>query len=157
MIYGSSYTPDMSALIDTEVQLIADEYGVSLHEAQQIIQYAHNKSRALQAELLASVIGLLLQSKNIPVMVHSLALAFGLNELNGAKSQSDIAKHLGVTRALVSHYVVGWRDMLTGNSKPFDNTTYRKKNGTRVTYGKLAQSKTIQAKLKHERPSKIHK
>jgi predicted transcriptional regulator len=33
-------------------------------------------------------------------------------QLNGKKSQAELARELGVTRALVSHYVVGFADLL---------------------------------------------
>jgi predicted transcriptional regulator len=150
-VIAQSYTPDMAALIDSEEEIIADEFGVTLKQARHIIAYARSASRRTQAEILASVIGLLIRSKNMPVMVHALAIAFGLDELNGAHSQAEIAKNLGVTRALVSHYVVGWRDVLAGNVAAFDCTKFRKKNDTRETYKKKATNKVVQAKKKkHE-------
>ena len=81
-------------------------------------------------------------------MVHALAIAFGLDELNGAHSQAEIAKKLGVTRALLSHYVVGWRDILAGNVAAFDCTKFRKKNETRETYKEKSTSKVVQAKIR---------
>ncbi len=151
-----SYTPDMAALIDKEEEIIADEFGVTIRQALQIIAYAEKQCRRTQAEIIASVIGVLIRSKNIPVMVHALAIAFGLDELNGAHSQAEIAKKLGVTRALLSHYVVGWRDILEGNVAAFDCTTFRKKNETRQTYKKVATNNVIQAKKrKYEHASKL--
>jgi hypothetical protein len=88
-VLNQSYTPDMAELIDQEDEIIADEFGVSLIQARHIIKYAQSQCRRTQAEIIASVIGVLIRSKNIPVMVHALAIAFGLDELNGAHSQAD--------------------------------------------------------------------
>lgn len=142
----ASYTPDMAALIDTREEIIADELGVTLAQAKRITQYADDLARRNQAETLAKVIALLLSGKNLPVMVHSLAIAFGLDELNGAHSQSEIARQLGVTRALVSHYVIGWRDILAGGIGAFDCTKFRKQNSSREIYRDKAKSETIKHK-----------
>lgn len=147
----ASYEPDMSALLDKEEELIADEYGVDLETALKIIAYRDKAVRRQQAEVLSQIIGLLIRSRNLPVMVHSLAIAFGLDALNGAHSQSEIARQLGVTRALMSHYVVGWRDVLAGGIAAFDCTKFRKHNETRQVYAEKATSKTLTAKRKrHE-------
>ena len=145
---NQSYTPDRAELIDPEDEIIADEFGVTLIQARRIIKYAQSQCRRTQAEIIAQVIGVLIRSKNIPVMVHALAIAFGLDELNGAHSQAEIAKKLGVTRALLSHYVVGWRDILAGNVAAFDCTKFRKKNETRETYKEKSTSKVVQAKIR---------
>jgi hypothetical protein len=140
----------MADLIDTEQEIVADELGISLQQASLVIEYANNLARMQQAEVLAKVMGLILAGKNLPVMVHSLAIAFGLDSLNGAHSQSEIAKKLGVTRALVSHYVIAWRDLLSdqvGNS--FDCTKYRKRNNTRTIFSAKAKSETITHKRKN--------
>jgi hypothetical protein len=147
----ASYWPDIAAEIDSEEEIIADKYGVSLDVARQIIEERDTLARQLQAEILANVIGLILRGRNIQVMVHSLAIAFGLDELNGAHSQAEIARQLGVTRALVSHYVLGWRDVLSGGVAAFDCTKFRKKNSTRATYAAKAANPVIQAKRnRHE-------
>jgi len=143
-----SYTPDMAAMIDKPEEIIADEYGVSMAVARRILSDRDNLSRRGQAQILASVIGLLIQSRNINVQVHALAIAFGMDQLNGAHSQSEIAKELGVTRALVSHYVLAWRDVLAGGIGAFDNRTFRKRNSTRKTYAETATNSVLQAKRK---------
>jgi predicted transcriptional regulator len=138
----------MASLIDTEEEIVADDLGITIDQAKRVIAYAQNLARRQQAEILAKVVGLLLTGKNLPVQVHSLAIAFGLDELNGAHSQSEIARKLGVTRALISHYVIGWRDILAGGVGGFDCTKYRKKNQTRTIYAEKAKSETIQQKQK---------
>lgn len=141
-----SYTPDMAEMIDTEQEIIADGLGVTMEISAKIIRLRDNAVRREQAHMLASVIGLLIRAKNLPAMVHSLALAFGLGELNGARSQSEIARKLGCTRALISHYVVGWRDVLAGKAAAFDCMKFRKNNSTRETYKGTAESPLVAAK-----------
>lgn len=130
----ASYTPDMAALIDTEEEIIADDLGVSLYTARKIIQMREDAVIRNQSLILARVIGLLLKSKNLPATVHALALASGLDQLNGKKSQADIAREIGCTRALISHYVVGIRDVLSGKDSNFDCLKFRKSNKTREVY-----------------------
>jgi hypothetical protein len=141
-----SYEPDMAELIDSPEEILADEYGVSLAVARRILSDREDLARRGQAQILASVIGLLIQSRNINVQVHALAIAFGMDQLNGAHSQSEIARELGVTRALVSHYVLAWRDVLAGGIGAFDNRTFRKRDSTRKTYAKAATDPILEAK-----------
>jgi hypothetical protein len=146
-----SYEQNMAEMIDRPEEIMADEYGVSLAVARRILSDREDLARRGQAQILASVIGLLIQSRNLNVQVHALAIAFGMDQLNGAHSQSEIARELGVTRALVSHYVLAWRDILAGGIGQFDNRTFRKRQGTRKTYAKSATNPVIQAKLQAKR------
>lgn len=146
-----SYEQNMAEMIDRPEEIMADEYGVSLAVARRILSDREDLARRGQAQILASVIGLLIQSRNLNVQVHALAIAFGMDQLNGAHSQSEIARELGVTRALVSHYVLAWRDVLAGGIGQFDNRTFRKRQGTRKTYAKSAKNPVIQAKLQAKR------
>jgi len=146
-----SYEQDMAELIDLPEEIIADEYGVTIAVARRILTDRQDLVRRSQSEMLAQVIGLLLESRNINVQVHALAIAFGMDQLNGAHSQSEIARELGVTRALVSHYVLAWRDVLAGGIGAFDNRTFRKRQGTRKIYAKSATNPVIQAKLQAKR------
>jgi predicted transcriptional regulator len=142
----ASYTPDFAAEIDTEEEIIADDFGVSIYQARKIIRMREDAVIRNQSLILARVIGLLLQSNNLPATIHALALASGLDQLNGKKSQAEIARELGVTRALISHYVVGIRDILSGNDTNFDCTKYRKANSTRETYKAKATDPFTKAK-----------
>lgn len=136
----------MASEIDTEEEIIADKYGISLAKARQIILDREQNKRIGEAIILGRVLGLLLASKNLPVMVHALALAAGLDQLNGAHSEAEVARRLGVTRALLSHYVVGWRDLLSGKSYSFDVTKFRKAQHTRAIYAEKTKSPLIAAK-----------
>jgi predicted transcriptional regulator len=153
MLYDKtgSYTPDFAAEIDTEEEIAADEYHVSLATARRILKDRETAVRHHQAEILGAIIGQLLAGNNLPVKVHSLAIAFGFDQLNGFHSQSEIARELGCTRALISHYVLGWRDVLSGDVPAFDCLKFRKRNDTRATYKEKATSKTLTSKRnKHE-------
>lgn len=143
---AGAYTPDIAAQIDREEEIIADRYGVSLDEAREILRDRDLHQRCAEAMVLGRIIGLLLASKNLPVMVHALAMAAGLDQLNGAHSEAEVARRLGVTRALLSHYVVGWRDVLSGKAHGFDVTKFRKANHTRITYAQKAKSPLLAAK-----------
>jgi predicted transcriptional regulator len=142
----SAYEPDMAALIDTEEEILADRYHVSIKVAKMIINDRKSDGIRHAALILGNVIGQLLMTKNTRVMVHALAIAAGLDQLNGAKSEKQIADELGVTRALLSHYVVGWRDLLSGKEYQFDITKMRKNNSTRETYAKQATSPLLTKK-----------
>jgi hypothetical protein len=143
-----SYEPDMAAMIDRPEEIIADEYGVSIAVALRIIADREDLARRGQAQILASIINYIIQSRNPTLQVYALAIAFGMDQLNGAHSQSEIARELGVTRALVSHYVLQWRDILAGGVGGFDNRTFRKRNSTREIYKKSATDPVLEAKRK---------
>ena len=140
----ASYEHDYAADIDKPHEILADRYGVSLAVARQIIKDNESNKTEQDALVIGQVIGLLMASKNLPVMVHALAIAAGMDQLNGAKSEKEIADKLGVSRALLSHYVVGWRDSLSGNQYQFDITKIRKNNSTRDTYAKQATSPLLE-------------
>lgn len=146
MSYEASYTPDYADEIDTEEEIIADRYGVSLKVAAQIIEDRKTAIRQYEATTLGAIIGVLISGKNIAARVHSLALAFGLDQLNGFQSESDVARKLGCTRSLISHYVVGWRDILAAGHGAFDCTKYRKANSTRETFSRTAKNPILEAK-----------
>jgi hypothetical protein len=149
----SAYTPDYAAEIDGEADELAEEFfwfvqrnlppskaQVNWLVMKEVISCAgawgltvrekERKNLAGQAwELLGRVIGLLLSAKNLAAQVHALAFAAGLDQLNGKRSQAEIARELGCTRALISHYVVGWADVLG-----LSITKFRKSEGSRATY-----------------------
>ena len=141
-----SYTPDMAEMIDTEEEILADDMGVTLKQARAIMRYKDDAVRRNESLTLARAIGLMLQSNNLPVTVHAMAIAAGLDQLNGKRSQADIAKELGCTRALVSHYVVGIRDILSGKDSGFDCFKFRKSQGSREIYRKQATDPFTAAK-----------
>jgi len=145
----TGYWPDIAAEIDSEVEIVADEYGVDIATAKRIVAYRDGAVRQEMALIFGRVLGILIGARNLPVMVHSLALAAGLDQLNGAHSEAEVARELGVTRSLVSHYVVGWRDVLSGGTgRGFDVTKFRKRNATRATYAACATNPLTEAKAR---------
>jgi hypothetical protein len=141
-----SYWPDIASEVDRPEETLADQLGTTPAVAQKVMAYADDQVRRSQALVLGRVVGLLLETNNLPVMAHAIAFAAGLDQLNGKKSQAEVARELGVTRALVSHYVVGVRDLLSGKTTGFDCTKYRKANSTRKTFQEKAKSKFLEAK-----------
>ena len=140
--------PDMAEQIDSEDEILADKFGVSIKTARQIIQHSNGVASRNQAETLARVIGFLLCAKDSRISIRTLALALGFDTMNGYHSQSEVAKEEGVTRALISHYVVGWRDLLDGGAGHVECLKFRKKQSTRETFKKSATSPFLAAKAK---------
>jgi hypothetical protein len=110
-------------LVMKEVISCAGRWGITVQERER------KNMAGLAWEMLGRVIGLLLSAKNLNAQVHALAFAAGLDQLNGKKSQAEIARDLGCTRALISHYVVGWTDVLG-----LVVTKFRKSEASRETY-----------------------
>jgi len=150
MLYDNqaSYEPDMAAEIDKEWEILADEWGVSIDTALEIIRWRDNAIREHQALVLGQFIGLLLTCSNQPVVIHAFALAAGLDQLNDIKTETEVAEMFGVSRALVSHYTVAARDVLSGKQGNFDVTKFRKRNETRQTYREQATDPFLEAKRK---------
>jgi len=158
----SAYTPDYAAEIDDEASIMAESFfwfaqkkipqnkiSIPWNEMKDLIEVAgewgievRNQERENLAgkswEMLGRVIGLLLGAKNLAAQVHALAFAAGLDQLNGKRSQAEIARELGCTRALISHYTVGWADVLG-----ISITKFRKSESSRETY------KSVQLKRKN--------
>ena len=131
---GGAYWPDMADEIDSPEEVLADSLGISVKAARLVIAHVENEVRKNQALILGKVIGLLLKSSNLPAMAHALAFASGLDQLNGARSQAEVARELGVTRALLSHYTLGVRDVLSGKDSSFECTKFRKSQASRETF-----------------------
>jgi len=130
--FEKAYEPDMAAEIDREEEILADLLGITPAAALRVKAWHEEESKKVATEhreAFGRVIAFLLQGKNLPVMVHALAFAAGLDQLNGKKSQAEIARELGVTRALVSHYVVGFADILG-----VVVTKFRKSESSRETF-----------------------
>jgi hypothetical protein len=141
-----AYWPDIADGIDTEEEILADMFGVTLAQAQQIKAHADRKAISERAMLLGQVVGLLLNASNVPAMAHAIALAAGLDQLNGKHSQEEIARQLGCTRALLSHYVVGVSDLLSGQVHSFECLKFRKRNSARKVYAEKATDKFTAAR-----------
>ena len=131
---GGVYWPDIADEIDSPEEILADSLGISVKAARLVLAHVENEVRKNQALILGKVIGLLLKASNLPAMAHALAFASGLDQLNGARSQAEVARELGVTRALLSHYTLGVRDVLSGKDSSFECTKFRKSQASRETF-----------------------
>ena len=127
-----AYMPDLD--IDSPEDILADELGTTPAIARKVLAMLQAAEVRQQALTLGKVVGLLLETNNLPVMANAIAFAAGLDQLNGKMSQAQVARELGVTRALVSHYTVGVRDVLSGKRDTFDCTKFRKRNSSRETF-----------------------
>lgn len=141
-----SYWPDVASEIDRPEETLADQLGTTPAVALKVMAHTEQAVRREQSLILGRVVGMLLETTNLPVLAHAIAFAAGLDQLNGKKSQAQVARELGVTRALVSHYTVGVRDVLSGKRDTFDNTKFRKANKTRKTFRDKATDPFLAAK-----------
>jgi predicted transcriptional regulator len=140
------YTPDFADEIDSPEEILADELGVTIRQADKIIMYVEAQIKERESLMFGRMLGLLAGAANPRVAIHAMMVAAGLDQLNGKKSQSDIAKELGCTRALVSHYVLAFRDALSGTFSSFDCYKFRKQNASRETFAKSATDPFTAAK-----------
>ncbi len=116
MIHEPHYYDDLSK-IDTEVDLICENFGVGPALARQIKDY---KDTALAesvdwevAQILTKVLSEFTRPcKNLRARVYGLIFAAGLDEANSIHSQAEIARQIKCTRALISHYTTQWADKI---------------------------------------------
>jgi hypothetical protein len=132
--------------VDRPEWLLAENLNLGLEEATRVLEW-HQVAVAREvdwakAEQLNLIVSFLIKpTKNLRALVRALALATGLAELNGTHSQAEVARDLGVTRALISYYVTTWADLLKINVFKF-----RKASSSREVYREAA--KTSWAKRK---------
>ena len=127
----ASYEPDIAAEIDSEEEILADELGVTIKQARQILIIIEQKRHMAIAVAMAKTIGFILSGGNPIAKIYGIAFAAGLDELNGLHSQAEAARKINVTRALLSHYVLCARDALG-----ISVFKYRKSDSCRETYRK---------------------
>ena len=132
--------------VDRPEWILAENLNLGLEEATRVLEW-HQVAVAREvdwakAEQLNLIVSFLIKpTKNLRALVRALALATGLAELNGTHSQAEVARDLGVTRALISYYVTTWADLLKINVFKF-----RKASSSREIYREAA--KTSWAKRK---------
>jgi len=145
----SAYTPDLAAEIDSEEEVLAEELQCSIPIARRVIEKMRQQRddhAGNSRELFARVISKLMESSNTRASLHGLACAGGLDELNGFRSQAQIARELGVTRALISHYTTSWADYMSGKDAKFTVTKFRKSEQSRETFKEKATDPFTSAK-----------
>lgn len=146
------YTPDMAELIDTPAEILADDLsamGIRINPKQAAILLKRIEDEAMRRQALAlgQFVSMVIEAKNPLAVVYGFAFAAGLDQLNGIKSQTEVAEKLGCTRALISHYVVEARDCMNQGNSHFDVIKFRKRNESRATYAQRATSPFLQAKI----------
>ena len=128
----SAYVPDLASEIDSEEEILADLLGITPPQALRVLKWHKEEAEKLSGahrEQFGHIIASLLTCQNLAVQAQALALCAGLDQLNGRKSQAEIARELGVTRALVSHYVCAFADILG-----VEVTKFRKSEGSREKF-----------------------
>jgi hypothetical protein len=116
MIREPHYFDDHTEM-DKEVDLICEQLGVGPGLARQIKDY---KDSAVAesvdwevAQILSKVLSEFTRPcKNLRARVYGLIFAAGLDEANSIHSQAEIARQIGCTRALISHYTTDWADKI---------------------------------------------
>ena len=140
--------PDSAFDVDRPEWKLAEDLRLGLEEAERVhawhlstIAREIEWAKAEQLNLLVSF--LCKPTKTLRALVRGLALATGLAELNGTHSQAEVARELGVTRALMSYYVTTWADLLKINVFKF-----RKGSSSRETYRAAATKSWAKRKEK---------
>jgi hypothetical protein len=108
---------DDHAPLDTEVDLICEQLGVGPALARAIKQYKdHAMAESVDwevAQILSKVLSEFTRPcKNPVARTYGLIFAAGLDEVNSCHSQAEIARKIGCTRALISHYTTVWADKI---------------------------------------------
>ncbi len=116
MIHEPHYFDDTEGL-DTEVDLICERLGVGVALAQRIKDYKDEHLAESVDWEVARILSTVLSEftrpcKNLRARVYGLIFAAGLDQVNSCHSQAEIARQIGCTRALISHYVTDWADKI---------------------------------------------
>lgn len=140
--------PDSAFDVDRPEWKLAEDLRLGLEEAERVhawhLSAIAREIEWAKAEQLNLIVSFLCKpTKNLRALVRGLALATGLAELNGTHSQAEVARELGVTRALMSYYVTTWADLLKINVFKF-----RKGSSSRETYRAAATKSWAKRKEK---------
>lgn len=129
---------DMTAL-DGEAELLADEFDLDLPTAIKITRWKDSSVNAAmathEADLLGIVVGGLLASKNIPIAAAGLAFATNIAATSGLGCPAEYARHLGVSRSIVSKAIKFWRRQLNLRISP-----WQKSDEACATYSRIGKT-----------------
>lgn len=133
-----AYSVDHAGAIDRLEDWMRDEWLVSERQAKLILAWHRAQVDAAATEMFCERVGqlfcyLLESFENLKVAVYAFLLATGMDELNGVRSQAEVARICGVTRALVSVYVLKISDFFG-----FKVLNFRKRNETREVFSQSA-------------------
>ena len=102
---------------------LAEKFNVTREVAEEILKWHHieirNEQISTQANLLQTIIGALLSSKNPKMSAAALAFAAGLHTLNGIHSQSEYASSVNLTRQALNKTVRVWKKILNLNNSAY--------------------------------------
>jgi hypothetical protein len=133
--------------VDKPEWILAENLNLGLEEATRVLEW-HQVALAREvdweiARILNKVLSELIRPcKNIRARVYGLIFATGLDQANGLHSQAEIARELGCTRALISHYTIEWVEKIQLGIFKF-----RKSEESRKTYKDCAKRTTVDRKL----------
>ena len=131
----ASTTPDMAAMIDSDHEMIMEQFGLVEAQAKAVLKWAsnkeHNAARSMQAKVLGAILGQFLGQKTADASTMFWALAFqsGVARHLTRHNPNSKAKELGVTRALMSYWQKVWEKELD-----LHDLTYAKTNEARAKY-----------------------
>jgi hypothetical protein len=129
---GAAEWADPEAWCDTVVGRLQDEFDLTMGQALGIAEWGRGMVRraleGTEGAMLTRVLTRLLQNKisDIRVMLWALAFQTGVARRMVSMSPSQMAKELGVTRALMSHWMGEWESLLG-----FRDGTYAKSKDAR--------------------------
>ena len=130
-----SETPDMAAAIDSEHEILMEQFGLHDAQAKAVAMWAnqreHMAARSMQAKVLGAILGQFLGEKTADANTMFWALAFqsGVARHLTSHNPNSKAKELGVTRALMSYWQKVWEKELE-----LHDLTYAKTDEARVKY-----------------------
>jgi hypothetical protein len=129
---GAAEWADPAAWCDSHIERLQDEFDLTLGQALGIAEWGRGMvRRALEGSeghMLTRVLTRLLQNKiaDVRVMLWALAFQTGVARRMVSMSPSQMATELGVTRALMSHWMGEWESLLG-----FRDGTYAKSKDAR--------------------------
>jgi hypothetical protein len=130
-----SETPDMAATIDSEHDILMEQFGLARQQAEAVCMWAnqreHDAARTMQAKVLGAILGQFLGQKTADANTMFWALAFqsGVARHLTRHNPNSKAKELGVTRALMSYWQKVWEAELG-----LHDLTYAKTDEAREKY-----------------------
>jgi hypothetical protein len=136
----------MAAELDTPAEILAEELEIDVPTAEKVLAWHEEENRRTtkrqEVDRVCVIVGVLCRPcKNGRARMASLQLALRINDCNGLHSQSELARQLGCSRALISHYVTMWADLLG-----IDCTAFRKSPATRQIYAESARTSLVARK-----------
>ena len=135
------YYPDIATEIDKEEEVLAEQLQCSIPIARRVIEMMREQREnhaGNNREVFSRIISKLMESTNTKASLYGLACAGGLDALNGLRSQAEISRKQGVSRALISHYTCAWADYMSGKKAKFTITKLRKSEESRDVFRKKA-------------------